>query len=150
MRSCAWMLFGTLLASPVWTQEPAPASDPDKTASTPKTDKTPVLDAETSRALRQFIARHEQAEKSTETDAKPDADHASPTPTTISAELESIPIQRAPRPYAIGCDKFDCYTFDKEGHRLEKIPRDKVIGKFGNDSADLLACQSDNNLLSTF
>ena len=33
---------------------------------------------------------------------------------------------------------------------LEKIPRDKILGKFGDDPADRLACQGENNLLSTF
>ena len=148
------MVLGTLLASPVWTQEPATPPDTDKSESAAKADadKSPVLDAETSRALRQFIARRKQAEQPSDADAKPDAKPdevgANPTP-TVSGELETIPIQRAQKPYAIGCDQFDCYTIDREGHRLEKIPRDKVFGKFGNDSG-LLACQSDNNLPSTF
>ena len=141
------MLVGTLLASPVWAQPP---SDPDKTESAPKADKTPVLDAETSRALRQFIARREQAEQSSDTDAKPDADRTTSTPPAISGELEAVPIQRARKPYTIGCDKFDCYSFDRSGHVLEKIPREKVIGKFGNDPDNTLTCQSENNMLSTF
>jgi hypothetical protein len=158
MKGCAWMLLSTLLASPVWPQEPAPPSDTASAESAPDKEtrgktpdsKTVVLDAEKSRLLRQFIAQREQTAAPPDADAKPDADRANLSPTAISGELERIPVQRARRPYAIGCDDFDCYTIDRNGNPIEKVPRDKYLGKFGNDPADLLACQSDNNMLSTF
>ena len=68
MKVCAWMLFGALLGPTAWPQEPAPPSVPAKAESTDDEahGKTPdknlgVLDAETSRLLRQFIAQREQA-----------------------------------------------------------------------------------------
>src|SRR5687768_6406604 len=109
MKGCAWMLLGILLASPVWPQEPAPPSHTDSAESASDKEtrgKTPegkpvVLDAETSRLLRQFIAQREQTAAPPDADAKPDADRANLSPTAISGELERVPVQRARRPYAI-------------------------------------------------
>lgn len=61
---------------------------------------------------------------------------------------------RAPRRvHHVECDSFDCTAYTADDDALFSVPREQYFGAIGNGTSpreNWLACQSGNNLLSTF
>jgi hypothetical protein len=71
-------------------------------------------------------------------------------PTT--ADLKPLPFRAPRRVHHVDCDSFNCVAYTADDDVLFSIPRDQYFGVTGNGSTkdSWLACQSGNDLLTTF
>jgi hypothetical protein len=68
------------------------------------------------------------------------------------AEIKPIPFRAPRRVHHVDCDSFVCVAYTADNDALFSIPRDQYFGVSGDGGSrdSWLACQSGNDLLSTF
>lgn len=136
MKKRTWMLSVTLLALPsfAWCDE-KPTFD--------------LSDAAVQKVIRAAAALPATAIVPGATSPRlPDQDLALPA---IGENLVAIPFRAPRRFHHLDCDSFNCVAYTADGDALYSLPRDQHYG-INSDKPEesWLACQSGNNLLTTF
>lgn len=135
MKLRTLMLMSALLALPALSS----ASDPAEAK--PATTKT-AFDLKAAK-VQDVIRSHASAQPAAE---KADPSESAPT------QLEPLPFRAPRRVHHVDCDSFNCVAYTADDDALFSVPRDQYFGVTGNGSTrdSWLACQSGNDLLTTF
>lgn len=69
---------------------------------------------------------------------------------SLAARLGVLEFRAPRRAHHTDCDSFDCVTYTADGVALYSFPRDQMIHAGGDHQDSWLACQSGDDMLSTF
>jgi hypothetical protein len=157
MKTRTWMLIGALLAIPTlgWVDEPAkpatswsPGAAPAVVAAPPAEKAALNLQAvEVQKIIRNV------AKKQIETAPLASGALLFDQPRTAElGEQVTIPFRAPRRAHHMNCDSFNCVAYTADNYALYTIPRDQYydVANDGKNGEGWLACQSHDNLLSTF
>jgi hypothetical protein len=134
------MLMSALLALPALSFAGDPIDAKPAASKTPASK--PALDLKATR-VQDVIRNHAVVQAASE---KAEPSESAPT------DIEPLPFRAPRRVHHVDCDSFNCVAYTADDDTLFSVPRDQYFGVTGNGSASdaWLACQSGNDLLSTF